>query len=118
MAGKVLIIGKFQNQRIWDELYMHNYEVVNYNLTSSPENWTMIIQNLKDIKNGYDKIILQITESVLLIARRGIYNDLFWEIVDLIKNYQHLIILHEDNISNKFKFFKKNSYKNIYIMNI
>lgn len=111
MAGRVLIIGTFKNQRIRDELYIHNYEVINHNLTSSPENWQIIIQNLKDNNNGYDKIILQITESVLLIARKGTYNDLFWEMIDLIKGYQHLVILYEDNISNKFNIFNKAFYK-------
>ena len=111
MASKVLIIGTFKNQRIRDELYIHNYEVINNNLTSSPGNWEIVIENLRNPDNEYDKIILQITESVLLIARKGIYNELFWKIVDLVQNYEHLVILYEDNIFDKFNIFNKGFYK-------
>lgn len=111
MAGKVLIIGTFKNQRIRDELYIHNFEVINNNLTSSPRNWEIVIENLMDNHNEYDKIILQITESVLLIARRGIYNELFWKIVDLVQDYQHIVILYEDNMFDKFNIFNKGFYK-------
>lgn len=108
----ILLIGTFKNDAILNEIYLARRDVIQRNLTSSPNNWESIVKSIKHNNgNDYSGIMINITETILLIACNKKYEALFYKLIDLIRDKRHLVFMYNDTITKKFNIFKKGYYK-------
>ncbi len=107
----VLYLGSHRNNSIASEVYIAKQDFDTKNLFSSPEHWEEIIDLLQNQANcPYKWVIVNMTESLMLIARKGRYLELFQRLLEAIKGYQHLFFFYEDNWHGKFNIFGKDYY--------
>ena len=104
-----LIIGTFRNEKIVNEIHLSGREVITKNLTSSPQNWDSIISLLKK-KNRFSCVFLSLSESVLLISQCKAYTEKFYEIIKLLENFPHLVLIYKDNLFGKYNIFNTSYY--------
>ncbi len=104
----VLYLGSHRNDSISSEVYIAKQDFDTKNLFSSPDHWEEVIELLKNrTECPYKWVIVNMTESLMLIARKGRYLDLFLKLLEAIKGYPHLFFFYEDNWHGKFNIFGK-----------
>ncbi len=113
----VLLVGSFNNQQILNEIYMAKRGVKIRMLTSSPQNWEVIIREIRRAKKNGKPVFVNFSESILLIACNSEYKKLFTNLLDALAGCPHILFLYQDAFIGKYNIFTKPFYSKYLIYN-
>lgn len=113
----VLLVGSFNNQQILNEIYIAKRNAEMKMLTSSPDNWKIIIKEINQAKQDGKPIFVNFSEAILLISCNEEYRTLFTELLDVLIGSQHILFLYQDAFIGKYNIFNKSFYTKYLIYN-
>lgn len=113
----VLLVGSFNNQQILNDVYITKRNAEIKMLTSSPDNWKTIIDEIKHAKKNEKPIFVNFSEAILLISCNEEYKALFTKLLDALIGSQHILFLYQDAFIGKYNIFNKPFYTKYLIYN-
>ena len=106
----VLLVGSFNNQAILNEVYMARRNAKTRRLTSSPNNWREIIDDILTANDNGRPVFVNFSEAILLIACNPVYKEIYIELLNCLAESKHIIFLYQDAYLGKFNIFNKPFY--------